>query len=112
MRRQPKLVATYYELVYAVRAYGKNIKDALKSKKPRGTKEVDVLADTGEVGNTVNSASKLQRSDHKFQRKPQKHAGINARVLAKAGISPYGTFESSEAQNHVHTGKRGGIVRL
>lgn len=67
----------------------------------------------GGVGPDVAAVSDTrQRSDHKFQKKAQKHAGVNARVLAKAGISPYGTFETSGAQDHVHTGKRGGIVRL
>lgn len=64
------------------------------------------------AGAAVSDSSKVQRSDHKFQKKAQKHAGVNARVLAKAGISPYGTFETAGAQDHIHTGKRGGIVRL
>jgi sialic acid synthase SpsE len=33
------------------------------------------------------------RPEHKFQKKPQKHAKVPGRVLAKAGFSPYGSCD-------------------
>jgi hypothetical protein len=36
---------------------------------------------------------KKGRPEHKFQKKPQKHAKVPGRVLAKAGVSPYGGFD-------------------
>lgn len=102
--------------VYTERVYGKNVKTALQPKLPRRSRLVGTGAGSDElhgVGPGVAVVSDTrQRSDHKFQKKAQKHAGVNARVLAKAGISPYGTIETAGAQDHVHTGKRGGIVRL
>eukprot|EP00892_Ulva_mutabilis_P007126 jgi/Ulvmu1/4786/UM020_0071.1 len=100
----------------AGRVYGKSVKTALQPRLARGAKPAgrpgvdDISIMDGNIG--VINASKMQRSDHKFQKKPQKHAGVNARVLAKAGVSPYGTFESADAQDLMQTGKRGGIVRL
>lgn len=96
----------------AGRVYGKSVKTALQSKPSRGAKLVggNGVDDMGGNSAILNS-SKAQRSDHKFQKKPPKHAGVNARVLAKAGVSPYGTFEAAGAQDQIQTGKRGGIVR-
>ena len=53
------------------------------------------------------------RAEHKFQKKPQKHAAPAARVGAKAGVSPYGGFDESGAglQAFVQVGRKGGVVR-
>jgi hypothetical protein len=53
------------------------------------------------------------RSEHKFQKKPQKHGGPNARVLARAGVSPYGGFDEigQGLSAYVQVGRKGGIVR-
>jgi hypothetical protein len=53
------------------------------------------------------------RSEHKFQKKPQKHNGPNARVLARAGVSPYGGFDEhgQGLSAYVQVGRKGGIVR-
>lgn len=37
--------------------------------------------------------AKNARPEYKFQKKPQKHAKTPGRVLAKAGVSPYGTCD-------------------
>lgn len=37
--------------------------------------------------------SKESRLQHKLQKKPKKHAKVPGRVLAKAGVSPYGSCD-------------------
>jgi hypothetical protein len=57
--------------------------------------------------------AKPVRSEHKFQKKPQKQKGPNPRTSARAGVSPYGGFEDigSGLSAYVQVGRKGGIVR-
>jgi cell division septation protein DedD len=56
---------------------------------------------------------KAVRAEHKFQKKPNKQARVNARVCAKAGVSPYGGCGEDGAglEAFVQVGKKGGVIR-
>jgi hypothetical protein len=68
--------------------------------------DADVMMMSGE-----SVAPSIRRAEHKFQKKASKKNQVNARIYAKAGISPYEVVDHVTLSHFAHVGKRGGLVR-
>lgn len=76
----------------------KQVVAALQAKPSRATQAQSKLTpheikDMKAMNVVDEGQEKVSRAKHKFQKKPQKHAKVPGRVLAKAGVSPYGNCD-------------------
>jgi hypothetical protein len=96
---------------------GKAVADALKPKPTRATRgralSTQDAVDIKAMDLQLEKNGLPKRAAHKYQKNPRTHGAVPARVLAKAGVSPYGNFDVDGSGLHdtVHVGSRGGIVR-
>ena len=85
-------------IVVAGAVMKKQVAAALQPRPSRATQaqsklSVNELKDMKAMSVLRQEGEKSTRPEHKFQKKPQKHAKVPGRVLAKAGVSPYGTCD-------------------